>query len=101
MYDACMTDELNAVDPDAEGGKGGARPKPSRSNVAGRMMFNMPQKTIDAMAVAMAVTGDGKTDVVNRAIQLYGYILSVHQKGGGLYIRTRERGELERLTFVL
>jgi hypothetical protein len=89
-----MTDELDTPE---EGGK--RKPGP-RGTTVDRMALNLPKKTVTAMAVIQEITGWNKTEVINRSVQLCAYVLENQQKGGGVYVRTRERGDLERIMFM-
>ncbi|MDT0464835.1 hypothetical protein [Streptomyces gibsoniae] len=52
------------------------------------------------MDQAVKLTGDSKTDTINRALQIYTHLEKVIQDGGTLYTRPAGRDELERLFFV-
>ncbi|WP_407784061.1 hypothetical protein [Actinophytocola sp.] len=43
-------------------------------------------------------TGYTKTDILNRALQIYEFVQQVVENGGSLQIRQSESAELERLT---
>jgi hypothetical protein len=44
-------------------------------------------------------TGYTKTDIVNRALQIYEFIQQLTENGGTLHVRQAQGAELERLTF--
>jgi hypothetical protein len=44
-----------------------------------------------------SLTGDSKTDTINRALQIYAYLEQVTSKGGSIYVREAGDTELERL----
>ena len=46
------------------------------------------------------LTGDNKTDTINRAIQVYAYIVDITQNDGDVYVRSGGAPELERLGFL-
>jgi hypothetical protein len=52
-----------------------------------RITTNLIPKSVAAMARIRAVTDLNATDVINRSVQLYDYILSVTEAGGELLIR--------------
>jgi hypothetical protein len=43
------------------------------------------------------LTGDTKTDSINRALQIYAYLEEIASHGGAIYIRESKDSELERL----
>lgn len=45
-------------------------------------------------------TGMTKTDLVNRALTLYSFVMKQLDKGNDLLIRDNETGETERITIV-
>lgn len=57
-----------------------------------RVTANLTPGTAEALKAAVELTGDSKTDVVNRAIRLYALAA---QNGDGVYIR--ENGELVKV----
>jgi hypothetical protein len=63
-----------------------------------RVTVNLTQRSWQALHQAVKLTGDSKTDTINRAIQMYAYVENVRQEGGELYVRTSDK-ELERLVF--
>jgi hypothetical protein len=64
-----------------------------------RVTLNITPRTVVALDEAMVATGDTKTDVINRAVQVYAYLHSVMEGGGRLYVRDHPGDELERLRF--
>lgn len=65
-----------------------------------RLTVNLTPKAAQALEQAVVVTGDSKTDTVNRALQAYAYIVNITQNGGDLYIRDGGQAELQRLTLI-
>jgi hypothetical protein len=65
-----------------------------------RITVNLTQRAWTALDQAVKLTGDSKTDTLNRAIQLYAYIVNVTENGGDLYVRDKGQEELERLLLV-
>jgi hypothetical protein len=43
------------------------------------------------------MTGESKTDTINRAVQVYELVEEIMKAGGALYIRPHAEAELERL----
>jgi len=62
-----------------------------------RVTVNLTEKTSHALADAVRVTGDSKTDSINKALQMYGLLQQVQEAGGAIYLRERDGAELERL----
>jgi hypothetical protein len=52
-----------------------------------RITTNLIPKSVTAMTRIRAVTDLNATDVINRSVQLYDYVLSVTEAGGDLLIR--------------
>ncbi|MCE4946033.1 MULTISPECIES: hypothetical protein [Streptomyces] len=65
-----------------------------------RITVNLAPKAAAALEQAVKLTGDTKTDTINRALQIYAYLERVTQDGGALYTRPADGDELERLHFV-
>lgn len=78
------------LNPDARVSSGGLR----------RITLNLTPRACTALEQAVKLTGDSKTDTLNRAIQVYAYIMNVTQNGGDLYLRDKGQDELERLLLV-
>lgn len=62
-----------------------------------RITVNLAPRSRQALAEAMARSGDSKTDTVNRALQVYNYLEDLWRNDGVVYIRQAAGGELERL----
>lgn len=62
-----------------------------------RVTVNLTARSSRALERASALTSMNKTDSLNRAIQLFGYLEEVIEAGGDLYIRPSEGAELELL----
>jgi hypothetical protein len=62
-----------------------------------RVTVNLTARSSQALDEAVRLTGDTKTDSLNRAIQIYAYIEQVLQSGGSVHVRETPDGELERL----
>lgn len=63
-----------------------------------KVTVNLTPRTVDAMEIACARTGDSKTDTINRALQVYQLVLDLLRAGDGrsLVIRHPD-GETERV----
>ncbi|HYF74051.1 MAG TPA: hypothetical protein VD834_16545 [Blastococcus sp.] len=63
---------------------------------AERVTVNLIDKASTALNDACVLTGDNKTDTINRALQLYAWVQLELRKGGELILRSTD-GELERI----
>jgi hypothetical protein len=64
-----------------------------------RLTANLVPRASAALALSIELSGDSKTDTVNRALQAYAFLLSIIRDGGGVYTRAKD-GELERIAFL-
>jgi hypothetical protein len=64
-----------------------------------RVTVNLTPRAWQALNQAVKLTGDSKTDTINRALQLYAYLEEITQSGGALYVRSSGQKELEQLRF--
>jgi hypothetical protein len=87
------TDE-QADRPAAPAGRGAA----GGSNLE-RVTVNLTPRSVAALDSLVQLTGDTKTDAINKALQVYSYLQNVLQNGGALYVRESDSTELERLRF--
>ncbi|WP_438486508.1 hypothetical protein [Streptomyces sp. S186] len=78
----------------------GATAQEWQSSGPTRVTVNLAPKAAAALDQAVKLTGDTKTDTINRALQIYAYLEKITQEGGTLYTRSVGRDELERLYFV-
>lgn len=62
-----------------------------------RVTVNLVPRASKALQLAVELTGDTKTDTINRALQVYAYWEKVLADGGALYVREAKDGELLRL----
>ncbi len=59
-----------------------------------RVTVNLTQRSARALELATELTGDTKTDTINRALQVYAYLEKVTANGGSVY--TQESPDSER-----
>ena len=52
-----------------------------------RVTVNLTPRSARALELATQLTGDSKTNTVNRAIQIYAYLEHVISEGGSVYAR--------------
>ncbi len=62
-----------------------------------RITVNLTGRASRALDLATELTGDTKTDTVNRALQVYAYLEQVTARGGSVYVREAAEPELELL----
>lgn len=58
-----------------------------------RVTVNLIARASRALQRVSDLTGDSKTDSINRAIQVYAYLEEVGSRGGTIYIRESEGSE--------
>jgi hypothetical protein len=62
-----------------------------------RITVNLIARASRALQKVSELTGDSKTDSINRALQVYAYLEEVTAQGGAVYVRESAGAELERL----
>jgi hypothetical protein len=65
-----------------------------------RITVNLTPRSSSALELAVDMTGDTKTDTVNRALQIYAWLEQVIVGGGSVHVRPTQDAELERLRFI-
>lgn len=65
-----------------------------------RITVNLTEKASEALAEAIRIAGDSKTDSINKALQLYGFFQQLYEAGGAVYLRQKDGAELERLRIL-
>jgi uncharacterized protein (DUF1778 family) len=65
-----------------------------------RITVNLTPRSSSALDLAAELTGDTKTDTINRAIQIYAYLEKVIRDGGSVHVRAEEGADLEPLRIV-
>lgn len=74
----------------------GNRRQTSRSSQHGpleRVTVNLTARASRALDQAAKITGDTKTDTINRALQVYAYLEQITNDGGVIYVRESPDGE--------
>ena len=61
-----------------------------------RLTVNLTERSSKALSLAHGITSDTKTDIVNRALQVYAYIVHQENQGREIY-STDADGEKVRL----
>jgi hypothetical protein len=75
---------------------GGGKDRGSGSSLE-RVTVNLTIRSVAAMDRITEITGDTKTDVINKALQFYGHIQEFLDSGGALYMRDADSDELDRV----
>ena len=65
-----------------------------------RVTINLTERASAALAGAVAVTADSKTDTLNKAILTYELLVRIQAAGGAFYLRERDGAELERIRLL-
>jgi hypothetical protein len=60
-----------------------------------RVTVNLTSRSSRALELVAELTGDSKTDTINRALQVYAYLEQVTLDGGALYLRESADSELQ------
>jgi hypothetical protein len=63
-----------------------------------RVTVNLTPRSVRALRNVVGWTHYSKTDVINRALQVYEFVQQIVETGGSVHIRQTRDGELERLT---
>lgn len=66
-----------------------------------RVTVNLTARAARALELATKLTGDSKTDTINRALQIYAFLEETSAEGGAIYVREGKGTELERLRIFL
>ncbi|WP_073487631.1 hypothetical protein [Streptoalloteichus hindustanus] len=61
------------------------------------MTVNLTPRSSKALEQTVALTGDSKTDTINRALQVYAFLEELMQSGGSVHVRQSPDGELQLL----
>ena len=62
-----------------------------------RITINLNERSAAALELAARLTGDSKTDTVNRALQIYAFIEQTTARGGSIYISEAGDSELKEV----
>jgi hypothetical protein len=80
-----QVDDARSPSDAADVAQEGAAPK-----VAGRVTVNLSRRSVDAIKSTSALTDDTKTEVINKAVQLYNEVQEAQTHGGGIWIQSAE-----------
>ena len=62
-----------------------------------RVTVNLIARASRKLQDVVELTGDSKTDAINRAIQVYAFLEEIEARGGDIYIRESKDAELQLL----
>jgi hypothetical protein len=62
-----------------------------------RITVNLAIRTSEALDQLTRITGDSKTDTVNKALQVFAYLQQIQRDDGAIYVREPGSNEIERL----
>jgi hypothetical protein len=62
-----------------------------------RVTVNLSARAARALELIIKLTGDSKTDAINRALQVYAYVEETTAGGGSLYIQDGKDTALQRI----
>lgn len=65
-----------------------------------RLTVNLVPRADKAMRLAAELTGDSRTDTVNRALQVYAYLEFITSQGGSIYVREEAGADLARILLL-
>lgn len=73
----------------------GDHPTPSNDapKVAARVTVNLSRKSQEALYDTAALTDDTKTEVINKALQVYREVRAAQEKGGGMWLQKDQASE--------
>lgn len=77
---------------------GGGRTASGRSSSPlERVTVNLTMRASRALEETVELTGDSKTDSINRALSVYAYVTKVLQDGGSIFVQDKDDTELKQL----
>ncbi|MEU5051922.1 hypothetical protein [Streptomyces sp. NPDC021096] len=81
----------------------GVRPRErvkAQQNRLTRVTLNLNPRAVQAIAQAHKISGDSRTEIINRAVQMYAEIEIIRHEGGKLYVRPAgDADRFEQLRF--
>ena len=93
MAKRLATDRDNNVSEDGSRGRRGH----GSGGPLERVTVNLVARASQALQRVSDITGDSKTDSINRAIQIYAYLEDITSRGGSIYVRESANSEIQRL----
>jgi hypothetical protein len=65
-----------------------------------KVTANLVQRALTALNAASEITGDNRTDVINRSLQVYWFLMKAIQDGKLIFVKDPKTGEIERLVIL-
>ncbi|MGY4989189.1 hypothetical protein [Streptomyces nigrescens] len=65
-----------------------------------RVTLNLTPRSVEAIKQVEKIHKETRTDIINRAVQLYAMVEKAVDAGGSLYLRPSKDAPLERLTIL-
>lgn len=65
-----------------------------------RVTVNLVPRSSQALAKVMELTGDSKTDCINRALPVYAYLEEILANGGSVLVQEGPDGELIKIVIL-
>ncbi|AZP18262.1 hypothetical protein EJC51_20520 [Streptomyces aquilus] len=65
-----------------------------------RVTLRLNPRSVEAIKQVEKIHKETRTDIINRAVQLYAMVENAVDAGGGLYLRPSKGAPLERLTIL-
>jgi hypothetical protein len=93
-------DAANSQDLPPDRPQGKSKRPSARQQELTKVSANLVSRSIAALEVASKITGDNQTDVVNRSVQLYAYIVKLLEEGKLIFIEDPATGSKERLVLL-
>ena len=75
------------------------RPATKSNGGLERVTLNLTPRAARALEIATEITGDSKTDTINRAVQLYAYIERIINEGGTIVAQKTDGSPSQELVF--
>lgn len=91
-----VTPDRNDRSGDVGNGSGGSKDRGGGSSLE-RVTVNLTKRSVAAMETITHLTGDTKTEAINKALQFYAHIEEFLASGGALYMRDPGSNEMERI----
>ena len=94
-----MSKDTSTLEGRGHGPTGSVSSSRSSNQSLERLGVNLTPRSVRALEESIEISGDSKTDVVNRALQVYDFLMKTVSADGAVYIRSTEGAELERVRF--
>lgn len=101
-------DARNVTEPDLAPGTDPGEPagtatgrsfKPRQPELT-KVSANFVPRAIAALDLASEITGDSRTDVLNRAVQVYAYLVKAADEGSLVFVENPATGIKDRVVFL-